>query len=248
VIALMFFAALGVFFFTTFYLQLVRGYTPLQAGALLLPFAVAQLLFAPRSAAMVRRYGAKAVSAAGLAVSAASLGGWIFIGQDTPIWLVGVLFFTQGAGMASVMPPAMESILSSLPRERAGVGSAVSNTVRQVGGALGIAVLGSVVMAVYRGQIDPALGTVPDQLRSGVSESIAGAYGVAGELAAGGTPVAGLIPAANDAFLTAVHTAAGTSAVIAALSVLVVLRWLPGRRSAPAPAAAPEQPELAEVS
>lgn len=246
-ITLMFFAALGVFFFTTFYLQLVRGYSPLQAGALLLPFAAAQLLFAPRSAAMVKRYGAKAVSAAGLTVSAISLGGWVFIGPDTPIWLVGALFFVQGAGMASVMPPATESILSTLPRERAGVGSAVTNTVRQLGGALGIAVLGSVVMAVYRGAVAPVLETVPGPARDGVSESIAGAYGVADELARQQAAVPGLIPAANEAFMSAMHTAAVASAAVAALTVLVVLRWLPGRpgRSSPVPEAAPPVPEAA---
>jgi hypothetical protein len=145
--------------------------------------------------------------------------------------------------MANVMPPAMEAILATLPRERAGVGSAVTNTVRQVGGALGIAVLGAVVMAVYRGQIEPALAALPGPAQAGARESIAGAYAVADRL---GAP--GLIPPANDAFLTAMHTAAGVSAIITAITVLVVLRWLPGRaRPAPSPAVAHEEAELAEV-
>lgn len=246
VLALMFFAALGVFFFMTFFLQLVRGYTPLQAGAMFLPFAVAQLVFAPRSAAMVKRYGAKVVSAVGLGLAVLALAGWMFIGEDTPIWVVGALFFVQGVGMANVMPPAMESILSTLPRERAGVGSAVANTVRQVGGALGIAVLGAVVMAVYRGQIDPAAAALPDAARDGARESIAGAYAVAERL---GAPE--LVPAANEAFLTAIHTAAGVAAAITLLTVLVVLRWLPGRPPRPAPESPAGQrtdAELAEIS
>lgn len=244
VIALMFFAALGVFFFMTFFLQLVRGFTPLQAGLMFLPFAVAQLVFAPRSAAMVKRYGAKAVSAVGLGLSVVALSGWMFIDEHTPIWVVGALFFVQGVGMAHVMPPAMESILSTLPRERAGVGSAVANTVRQVGGALGIAVLGAVVMAVYRGQIAPTADALPEPARDGARESIAGAYGVAEQLG-----VSQLVPAANQAFLSAIHTAAGVSALVALLSVLVVLRWLPGRtRPAPdPPSARPASAELAEA-
>jgi EmrB/QacA subfamily drug resistance transporter len=238
VIALMFFAALGVFFFTTFFLQLVRGYSPLQAGAMLLPFAASQLLFAPRSAAMVARFGAKAVSAVGLGLTALALAGWMFIDERTPIWVVGLLFFVQGAGMANVMPPAMEAILATLPRERAGVGSAVANTVRQVGGALGIAVLGAVVMAVYRGQVAPAVAALPAGARDGARESIAGAYAVADRVDA-----PGLVPAANDAFLTAIHAAAGASTVITLLTVLVVLRWLPGRpKSATATATAPAPP------
>lgn len=250
VIALVFFAALGVLFFMSFFLQLVRQYSPLEAGALMLPFALAQLIFAPRSAAMVTRFGAKAVSAVGLTLSALALAGWLIVDADTPIWVVGVMFFVQGVGMANVMPPAMESILSTLPRERAGVGSAVANTARQVGGALGIAVLGTVVMTVYRNQIEPSLAAVPAPARDGARESIAGAYAVAERL-----DQPGLVPPANDAFLAAMHTAAGVSAVIAAVAVLVVLRWLPGRPRPAAPAPArPEPPadrdqrELAEVA
>jgi EmrB/QacA subfamily drug resistance transporter len=226
VTGLLFFAALGVFFFVTFFLQLVRDYDPLAAGAMLLPFAVAQLVFAPRSAAMVKRYGAKAVSAVGLLLSALALAGWMFIGEQTPIWVVMALFFVQGIGMANVMPPAMEAILATLPRERAGVGSAVANTVRQVGGALGIAVLGAVVMAAYRDRIEPTLATLPEATQDGARESIAGAYAVAERL---GDP--GLLPAANAAFVSAMHIAAAASAAITLLAVLVVLRWLPGRPS-----------------
>src|SRR5262249_1211980 len=156
---------MGTLFFSSFYLQLVRGYSPLQSGLLLTPFAVAQLVFAPRSAAMVRRYGPKAVSATGLALVAVALAGFLLLGVSTPIWVLGVVFFIQGVGMANVMPPATESIMASLPREKAGVGSAIGNTVRQVAGALGIAVLGSLLSAVYRGRIGDQLGAVPAAAR-----------------------------------------------------------------------------------
>ena len=148
-VGLVFFAAMGAMFFLAFYLQLVRGYSPLQSGLLMTPFAAAQLVFAPRSAAMVRRYGPKAVCSVGLGLVIVGLGGLVFLGAGTPIWVAGALFFVQGVGMANVMPPATESIMSSLPREKAGVGSAVGNTVRQVGGALGVAILGSVLSSVY---------------------------------------------------------------------------------------------------
>jgi EmrB/QacA subfamily drug resistance transporter len=231
VISLIFFAALGVMFFMTFFLQLVRDYTALQAGLLMVPFAVAQLIFAPRSAAMVRRFGPKLVCAVGLSMSAASLLSWTLIDQHTPIWVVVVVFFVQGVGMAHVMPPAMESIISTLPRERAGVGGAVGNTMRQVGGALGIAVLGAVVTAVYRDRIAPALESLPAAARPVAAESVAGAHAVADRL---GRPA--LVAAADDAFVTAMHISAIVSAAIALVSVLVVLRWLPGRARVPRPA------------
>lgn len=224
VTALIFFAAFGVLFFMTFYLQLVRGYGPLAAGALMVPFAAAQSIVAPRSAGLVRRFGAKAACAGGLVLSAASLAGWTAMTAHTPIWVVATVFFCQGVGMAVVMPATLESIMSTLPRQRAGVGSAVANTMRQVGGTLGVAVLGAVVMAVYRDRITPALALVPDGLRGEASESIAGAYAVADRI---GEPA--LRAPADQAFLAAMHVAGGASAAVAAIAALVVLRWLPGR-------------------
>jgi MFS family permease len=133
----------------------------LQAGLLMTPFAAAQLIFAPQSAGMVRRFGPKAVCAVGLGLVTIGLIGFAFVGATTPLWVLIVLTFIQGSGMANVIPPATESIMSSLPREKAGVGSAVSNTIRQVGGALGVAVLGAILAAVYRSQIGDAVAGLP---------------------------------------------------------------------------------------
>lgn len=246
VIGLVFFAAMGVMFFSSFYLQLVRGYSPLETGLLFLPFAAAQLVFAPRSATMVKRYGGRVVAVVGLALTTGALAAFAFATAETPIWIVAAIFFVQGVGMANIMPPATESIMSALPREKAGVGSAVSNTVRQVAGALGVAVLGSVLSGVYRDQIEPAAQALPVAGREAASESVSGAYAVAERLGPADQPV---IDAANDAFVSAMHWAAGLSAVFAALGILVVLRWLPGR-SAEEPAQPPEpvsDPELVEA-
>jgi EmrB/QacA subfamily drug resistance transporter len=232
-IGLVFFAAMGAMFFTAFYLQLVRGYGPLASGALFVPFAVAQMVFAPRSAAMVKRFGPKAVSTTGLLLVAAGLAGWMFIQHDTPIWIVGALFFVMGVGMANVMPPATESIMAALPREKAGVGSAVSNTIRQVGGALGVAALGAVISSYYRDNLAGATDGLPAAAKSAAEESISGAYGVAEHAGPAGPA---LIQHANDAFITAMHYAAVGSAVFAVLGALVALIWLPGKRPATAPA------------
>ncbi|MEU4477275.1 MFS transporter [Micromonospora sp. NPDC023966] len=239
-VGLVFFAAMGVMFFGAFYLQLVRGYTPLESGLLFLPFAAAQLIFAPRSAAMVRRYGGRAVAAVGLLLTAAALGAFVLIDADTPIWIFSALGFVQGAGMANIMPPATESIMSALPREKAGVGSAVSNTVRQVAGALGVAVLGSVLSAVYRNDVASAVSGLPAPVRDAAQESISGAYAVAGRLGAGAPR---LIDAANQSFVSAMHWAAGISALVALLGIVIVLRWMPGRpliEVDPRPATEPE--------
>jgi EmrB/QacA subfamily drug resistance transporter len=246
-IGLVFFAALGTLFFLSFYLQLVRGYSPLKSGLLITPFALAQLIFAPLSSTMVRRFGPKAVGAGGMFLVVIGLLGFASLSQSSPIWQLALYFFIQGAGMANVLPPATESIMASVPRDRAGVGSAVQNTVRQVGGALGVAVLGSLISNVYRSHIDPALTGLPAGVRNAASSSISAAYAVAAHAG----PVAGrLTRSANDAFVTAMHWAAGASAVVAILGVIVVLLWIP-RRSAtiatptapPEPAAEPERAE-----
>jgi len=234
-VGLVFFAAMGSFFFMAFYLQLVRGYTPFETGLFLLPFAAAQLTFAPRSAALVRRFGPKAVCAVGLSLVSLALAGFVLLDVDSPIWLPAALFFVQGVGMANVMPPATESIMSTLPREKAGVGSAVGNTIRQLGGALGVAVLGSVVAAAYRNAMTDTVAGLPEPLRHTARESIAGTYGVAGQLGAAGR---GLIAPANAAFVDAMHLASIGSALVGVLGVAVVLAYLP-RRSGPVSPPAP---------
>jgi MFS transporter, DHA2 family, multidrug resistance protein len=250
-VGLVFFAAMGMMFFLAFYLQLVRGYSPLQSGLVMLPFAAAQLIFAPRSAAMVKKYGPKAVCAVGMGLVTLSLAAWIGVTATTPLWVVLLVAFVQGVGMANVMPPATESVMSALPREKAGVGSAVSNTIRQVGGALGVAILGSLLAAVYRDRMTDVVTSLPAGVRDVASDSITGAYGVAAQAGPAG---ARLIEAANSSYITAMHWGAGASAFVGLLGVLVVLAWLP-RHSAPhAPAPAPDQSttpvearELAEV-
>ncbi len=236
-VGLVFFAAMGSLFFMAFYLQLVRGYSPLASGALMVPFAVAQMVFAPQSAKMVKRFGPKGVATTGLIMVAIGLSGFVFFTATTPIWVLGALFFVMGAGMANVMPPATESIMAALPREKAGVGSAIGNTVRQVGGALGVAVLGSVLAAVYRADMAGALTGLPAGAKDAAGASISGAYGVAAQA---GPAAAELVARANDAFIHAMHYAAVGSTVFALLGALTVFIWLPGKRpeSAPSPTTA----------
>src|SRR5712671_586916 len=181
-LGLVFFGMGGVFFFTSFYLQNVRGYTPLAAGLLTVPFAAGQLLMSPRSARMVQRYGAKAVGATGMFVMAAAIAGYASLGTASPIWLLGVLFLIQGAAIGVSMPAATAAVMDVLPRERAGAGSALTNTARQVAVALSVAVLGSILSQVYRTSLDPTLSALPAAARSGAGSSITATQAVAAQL------------------------------------------------------------------
>ncbi|OII64842.1 MFS transporter [Streptomyces sp. CC53] len=229
-IALVFFALMGVTFFTAFYLQSVRGFTPLETGLLLLPLAVTQLVFAPRSRLVVRRFGARAVCTAGLLLVAACMAAFTGFDDATPIWAVELVLFAQGTGMAHVMPPVTVTVMQSLPREKAGSGSAVNNTFRQVGGALGVAVLGSVLSAAYRNGIEGHLGMLPPGDRAAAGESVEATLAAADRLGAAGEA---LVAPAHAAFLHAMHVTALCSAAVAAAGAAVVALFLPGRRARP---------------
>lgn len=238
-IALVFFALMGVTFFSAFYLQSVRGYTALESGLLIVPLAAAQMIFAPRARLVVDRFGARAVCTVGMLLVAAGLASFALFDTGTPVWAMCLVFFVQGTGMAHIMPPVTVAVMQALPREKAGSGSAVNNTFRQVGGALGIAVLGSVLSTVYRGDIEGHLGAVPAGARDVAGESIEATLGVAEKLG----PVAGkpLVAAAHDAFISAMHVTALGSAAVALIGALVVGLFLPGRT--PASTGAPEAAE-----
>ncbi|MEU5716699.1 MFS transporter [Streptomyces sp. NPDC020403] len=225
-IALVFFALMGVTFFSAFYLQSVRGYSALQSGLLILPLAAAQMIFAPRARLVVDRFGARAVCTAGMLLVAGGLAAFAFFDAGTPVWVLCLVFFVQGTGMAHIMPPVTVTVMQALPRERAGSGSAINNTFRQVGGALGVAVLGSVLSTVYRGRIEGHLDGVPAAARDVAGESIEATLGVASRLGPAGRP---LIAAADDAFIGAMHVTALGSAAVALIGALVVGVFLPGR-------------------
>jgi EmrB/QacA subfamily drug resistance transporter len=232
-LGLVFFGMGGVFFFTSFYLQNVRGYTPLAAGLLTVPFAAGQLLMSPRSARMVQRYGAKVVGATGMFVMAAAIAGYATLGTDSPIWMLGVLFGIQGAAIGVSMPAATAAVMDVLPRERAGAGSALTNTARQVAVALSVAILGSILAQFYRSSLSPTLAGLPAATRSAASSSITATQAVAQQL---GTSGRSLLGPANDAFVSSMRVTTLIAAVLALAGGFVVLRWMPGK---PAKAAEP---------
>jgi EmrB/QacA subfamily drug resistance transporter len=230
-IALVFFAMGGVYFFISFYTQDVLGYSPLHAGLLTIPLAVGQLLFATRSARLVRRFGAKAVCTTGLVVMAGALTGYRLLGTGTPAWVLLLTFLVQGCGMGLVMPAATEGVMSVVPRERGGAGSAITNTSRQVAVALGVAVLGSVLAQAYRTRLRPYLTVLPAGARHSATASIAQTQVAAAHLGPAG---ARLLAAASSSFVAAMHVTALISVLIAMLGAVTVWVWMPGRVQSPA--------------
>ncbi|HEY7014469.1 MAG TPA: DHA2 family efflux MFS transporter permease subunit [Streptosporangiaceae bacterium] len=237
-IALVFFAMAGVYFFISFYLQNVRGFSPLHAGLLTIPIAAGQLLASPRSAALVRRFGARAVSSASLLLMAVAMAGYHLLGTTTPIWVLEVAFFVQAVAMGTIMPLATEAVMSVVPRDRGGAGSAITNVSRQVAVALGVAVLGSVLAQVYRNQLSPHLAGLPAGARGTATQSIAATQAVAQKLGPAGSH---LLTAANDSFVQAMHVTSLISMIIAILGAIVMAVWMPGRTAVPAESSVPAE-------
>jgi EmrB/QacA subfamily drug resistance transporter len=233
VIALVFLAFMGLVFFLSFYLQSARGFSPLGTGLLLLPLAAGQLFFSSRSAGYVQRFGARRMTAGGLVLMTIAFGYYTIATAHSPIWLLELMLFLEGAGIANVMPPSTSAIMASVPREKAGQGSAIGNTMRQLGGALGVAILGSILSSSYRGTITPQLERIPALAQHpstlhDISASITATLSFAAHAGPAGNALA---VHATSAFISAMHEAAGASVLAGILGIVVALCWLPNRPS-----------------
>jgi EmrB/QacA subfamily drug resistance transporter len=234
-ITLLFFAMFGTTFLLTQHLQFVMEYTPLEAGVRLLPWAAVMLVVAPLSAKIAERIGTKIVVTAGLGVAALALLCFSTLpGSDASyprdvVWRMVLM----ALGMGLTMAPATESIMGSLPRAKAGVGSAVNDTTRQVGGALGVAIVSSVMSSLYVSRIDTVLAgrPVPADAKAVIEGSLGGALGVAKQLP--GAIGSQLSAAAKDAFMVGLHRGVLVAAGAALAGAIAAAIWLPARGTNP---------------
>ncbi len=229
-----FFALSGITFSLPFYLQTLRGYSTLVAGLCFVPFAVGQLLAAPRSARMVALFGYRTVMTTGLVLVTLSLLGLATLRIDSPLWFLLVIFFVFGFGMGNVIAPGSTVMQNVLPLARAGAGSAVQNTVRQVFGALGVAIIGTILATQYSSNLRPVLerlpSVVPDAAKEAAGESIIATVTVLGQVSEAGLPASAVAQAqagAFDAFLSASHLTSLISMTIVGLAAIIVGFLLP---------------------
>jgi EmrB/QacA subfamily drug resistance transporter len=226
-VTLAFFALFGTTLLLTQYQQIVRGYSALQAGVRVMPVAVALVAFAPNSAKLAARFGTKRVVASGLTLLGLTLASLRLFEVGTPYWKLGVVYFLMGAGMAHVVAPSTEAIMGSLPRNRAGVGSAVNDTTRQVGGALGVAILGSLLSSAYAHHVAPVVQMLPPDRRAEASDSIVKTIQVAQSVHS--ADALRVIEGARVAFTDAMGTVALVAACFALLGALAVVLFLPAQ-------------------
>jgi EmrB/QacA subfamily drug resistance transporter len=249
-----FFALFGFIFVVTQYFQFVRGYGTLEAGVRTVPFAAFTAVAAPSAAKLAERFGTKRIVAAGLASMAVGFAWTTTSDASTSYWvIVGQMFF-MGGGLGLVQAPATESIMGSLPPEKAGVGSAVNDTVRELGGTLGVAVVGSVFSSLYGSHLTDRLSAtaLPPEALALARESVGAGVAVAEQTSAVAGPAAGeqVRQVIVGGFLDGWHAGSWVSAGVVSLGAVLAWRFLPARaRSQPAAArvAAPAAAGALEV-
>jgi len=219
-----FLAMFSMFFLLTQYLQYVQGNSPLAAGVRGLPFAATMIVVSPRAADLAARFGARRVVSSGMALMAVGMVLLSFFAVDTPYWYIAVCLVTTAVGVGISMPSLSSGIVQSVPFHKAGVGSAVNDTTREVGGAIGIALVGSIVTSIYRSHLDSALATLPPELADLARDNVGKALAVADQAAtAVGPDVAESLRASvRDAFVTGAHVGLRVAAAIVACAAAVV--------------------------
>ena len=226
-IALVYFAMFGTFFLMAQYFQAVHGYSAFQAGLMQVPFALTVILVAPRSPKLITRFGANRVVAGGLACVALAQLGMSLVDVATPYLVILPVMILMSAGMANIVSPMTTSIMSAVPLRKAGVGSAMNDTTRELGGALGVAVLGSVAASRFSSRLKPSVATIPDALRSDATRSVSAAVRAGKSI--GGNVGNAYANAAKHAFMSGSHTASVLAACVAVLASVIVHRLLPGK-------------------
>jgi predicted MFS family arabinose efflux permease len=219
-----FFGLFGMFFLITQYLQFVHGWTPLGAGVRLLPFAVVMGVVAPLSAPIAERIGTKTTVAIGLAIASAGLVVASRLQVNSGYGLLVIAFAVMAFGFAMTMPSSTASILSSLPMGKQGVGSAVNDTTRELGGALGVAVLGSIFATRYTSSLG-SLSSLPTAARQAARSSVGGAIEVAQKI--GGPAGAAFERSAKHAFVVGQSTAFLLAAGVALAASILIWRIMP---------------------
>ncbi len=229
-----FFALFGMIFALTQFLQFVQGSDPLDAGLKQMPVALGLMLSGPLSNVVAVRLGTRQVVASGMVAVAVALLTMLAWGPDTSTLVVCLFAFAVAFAMGFVMGPATEAVMNAVPEERAGVGSAMNDVNRMVAGALGVAIMGSVLSTVYGNRMEDAVAALPGPAADAAADSIGGATAVAAQLPPGAADA--LTGAAGAAFTDAMGIAVVIAAGVILAGATVAARRLPGRTAtAPQP-------------
>ena len=219
----------GFIFVITQYFQFIKGYTAFETGVRLLPVAISIAVASIVGPRIVEWIGTTAVVAGGLVTFAAGLAWASTADAATPYIQIALQMVLLGGGLGLTTAPATESIMGSLSADKAGVGSAVNDTTRELGGTLGVAIVGSVFASIYSSRLSgsTALANLPADARATMERSMAAAQRVIAQLPQGVVP--DVRAAVNTAFLDGLQIGSLVSAGIALTAAVIVAWLLPAR-------------------
>ena len=230
-ISIAFFSLFGAIFALTQFLQDAYGYSALEAGAAMTPLAGGLVLGAVSSIKLAARFGTTRIVAFGLA----NLGGLLAYSltwtPDMPYWPLGMFFFAMAVSLGMITGPATDSVMGAVPEEKSGVASAMNDVTRQVAGALGTAVIGSMITSLYASRIGDSIAALPEEAQTAAKDSIGSANAVAADLPA--AQGARLMNDAANAFTEALGIGFTVAGACALAGAVVVKLWLPARHRAP---------------
>jgi len=227
-VTLAFFALMGIFFSISQVFQLVLGLTPLQSSLRLLPIMMIMVVSAPIVPSLVKKFGTRWIVSTGLLIMA---GGFIIMSNWPTLpsyWQIFGSMAVLIVGMSLTMTPSTNMMMSAIPKNRAGMGSAMNDTTRELGGALGIAVLGSILSSAYSDKIGQFLTQLPAQVQDAANSSLAGALTIAQKIGPNGS---NLVLNAKEAWMDALTSAMIVAAVILVLASIAAFKWLPRHKA-----------------
>jgi EmrB/QacA subfamily drug resistance transporter len=222
----LFLVMFAMFFVTTQYFQFAKNYTPLAAGVAVLPYATTMIIVAPRGPRLAARISVRRTIVLGQILVATGAAGLFFIRPGTPYVFSALTIALMACGSGLAMPSSTASIMTSVPMNKAGVGSAVNDTTREVGGAIGIAAIGSIAASVYRHYLGSALDVLPAATRGRAHDNAGAAVQIA-KASAPANQLESLLDSIRSAFTRGMNVAMLVSAVIALLGAAVTARWYP---------------------
>ena len=227
----------SIFLFFSLYMQLVRDYTPVQAGVRFLPMTLMIIVTAPNAGRVAQKIGSRAPMTYGLVLLGLGLLLMSRAEADTPYWMLAILFAIMGHGIGATMAPMTAAVMNAVGPERAGLGSAMTNTSREVGGVLGIAALGTILFSKLSSAIGPLLGDAglsPEQQSAIVGIARHGVPNPAQLAPLGLTPEQGAAvqQAFKDAYMLGFHRAVLVAAGILLVAAVIANRFVPGRATA----------------
>lgn len=224
VLTLVFLAMSGVFFSMSQLMQLILGYTPLESSLLTIPLMLPMMFISPLVPNVVKLVGARTVISVGLVLTAIAfviMSTWT---QDMTYWHLFGTMAVMMLGITFAMTPGTTILMASVPRNRSGMGSAMNDTTRELGGALGVAVLGAILSATYEDKIRETASQFPSQVSDALESSLAVALKVSEKLGPAADTVAN---SAKDAFMNGMSHAAVIAAIIIFISAIIAFVGLP---------------------